>query len=45
LPNDGFVQSPYAKRAFIGERIVTTTETASGGKLVIASVCRWVLVF
>ncbi|MDR2054924.1 MAG: hypothetical protein LBQ10_03525, partial [Desulfovibrio sp.] len=34
-PSDAFVRSPYMRRAFIGERVVSTTEIADDGKLVI----------
>jgi signal transduction histidine kinase/DNA-binding response OmpR family regulator len=34
-PSDEFVNSPYARRAAIGERVVSTTETANDGNLVI----------
>jgi signal transduction histidine kinase/DNA-binding response OmpR family regulator len=34
-PSDTFVQNPYARRAAIGERVVSTTETDDDGNLVI----------
>jgi signal transduction histidine kinase/CheY-like chemotaxis protein len=34
-PSDEFVQNPYARRAAIGERVVSTTEHANDGNLVI----------
>jgi signal transduction histidine kinase/DNA-binding response OmpR family regulator len=34
-PTDAFVRSDYAQRAFIGERVITTTETDDVGRLVI----------
>jgi signal transduction histidine kinase/DNA-binding response OmpR family regulator len=34
-PSDEFVEKPYARRAAIGERVVSTTETADDGNLVI----------
>ncbi|MDR1376223.1 MAG: response regulator [Synergistaceae bacterium] len=34
-PSDGFIQKPYARRVAIGERVVSTTETADDGNLVI----------
>jgi signal transduction histidine kinase/DNA-binding response OmpR family regulator len=34
-PSDEFVLNPYARRAAIGERVVSTTETAADGSLVI----------
>jgi signal transduction histidine kinase/DNA-binding response OmpR family regulator len=34
VPANDFIHSPYARRTFIGERIITTTEMDGGGKLV-----------
>jgi signal transduction histidine kinase/DNA-binding response OmpR family regulator len=34
-PAAGFARSPYARRASIGERLITTTETSDDGELVI----------
>ncbi|MDR1510946.1 MAG: response regulator [Synergistaceae bacterium] len=34
-PSDEFVRNPYARRAAIGERVISTTETADDGNLVI----------
>jgi signal transduction histidine kinase/DNA-binding response OmpR family regulator len=34
-PDNGFAQSLYARRAFAGERIITTTELATDGRLLI----------
>jgi signal transduction histidine kinase len=33
-PTDDFVRSGYAQRAFIGERVITTTENSDAGRLV-----------
>ncbi|MDR1885577.1 MAG: response regulator, partial [Synergistaceae bacterium] len=34
VPPDSFADSRYARRAFIGERVITSTETDRGGNLV-----------
>ncbi|MDR2607608.1 MAG: hypothetical protein LBC57_04380, partial [Treponema sp.] len=34
-PDDSFAGSGYARRAFAGERVITTTELAAGGRLLI----------
>ncbi|AEF80679.1 hybrid sensor histidine kinase/response regulator [Leadbettera azotonutricia] len=35
VPGQDFVRSAYARRAFVGERVITTTELDPGGELVI----------
>jgi signal transduction histidine kinase/CheY-like chemotaxis protein len=34
-PDSSFARSPYARRAFAGERVITTTELAGDGRLLI----------
>jgi signal transduction histidine kinase len=34
-PDNDFARSPYARRAFAGERVITTTEKAADGRLII----------
>jgi signal transduction histidine kinase/CheY-like chemotaxis protein len=34
-PGADFVRSPYARRAFVGERVITTTEQLGEGRLVV----------
>ncbi|MDR0597100.1 MAG: response regulator [Treponema sp.] len=34
-PRADFVRSPYVRRAFVGERVITTTEQLAGGGLIV----------